>query len=63
VFTTRILGASGSAEEVTLDAFHDIWRRAFTYGADASFSDLTYVEVAARLNPPTGTIKTRIRSV
>jgi RNA polymerase sigma-70 factor, ECF subfamily len=133
--TMRILGNSASAEEVTLDVFHDIWRRASTYdGAGGSvlgwimnqahsraidrlrfegrkkrthsaaadpqtqpppaesaaesseqgrllqhalqvltpderraievayFSDLTYVEVAARLKQPLGTIKTRIRS-
>jgi RNA polymerase sigma-70 factor (ECF subfamily) len=29
--TMRILGNSGSAEEVTLDVFHDVWRRARTY--------------------------------
>ena len=133
--TMRILGNHASAEEVTLDVFHDVWRRASTYdgtggsvlgwimnqarsraidrlrfegrkkrthSADASaptqamtteaaaegseqahglqqalqsltpderqavetayFSELTYVEVAARLHQPLGTIKTRIRS-
>ena len=132
--TMRILGNHASAEEVTLDVFHDVWRRASTYdgtggsvlgwimnqarsraidrlrfesrkkrnysvvgrsadagddGADAEgcehahvlqqalqtltpderqaietayFSELTYVEVAAQLNQPLGTIKTRIRS-
>ena len=29
---------------------------------EAFFSELTYAEVAARLNQPLGTIKTRIRS-
>jgi RNA polymerase sigma-70 factor (ECF subfamily) len=28
----------------------------------AFFSDLTYTEVAARLNQPLGTVKTRVRS-
>jgi len=28
----------------------------------AFFSELTYVEVAARLNQPLGTVKTRVRS-
>jgi RNA polymerase sigma-70 factor (ECF subfamily) len=133
--TLRILGNHASAEEVTLDVFHDVWRRAPTYdgtggsvlgwimnqaqsraidrlrfegrkkrthsavddpqmhemtaevaaeGTDhahllkqalealtpderqaieaAYFSELTYVEVAARLQQPVGTIKTRIRS-
>jgi RNA polymerase sigma-70 factor, ECF subfamily len=135
--TMRILGNHASAEEVTLDVFHDVWRRASTYdgkggsvlgwlmnqarsraidrlrlegrkkrtqpavadpqiqpttadaGADtegaeqarllqqalqvltaeerqalesAYFSELTYADVAARLNQPIGTIKTRIRS-
>lgn len=137
VFTLimRILGNHASAEEITLDVFHDVWRRASTYdGTDGSvlgwimnqarsraidrlrfegrqkrtysgvadpqvqtvtaddsaersdearllqnalqtltpderqaieaayFSEFTYVEVAARLNQPLGTIKTRIRS-
>jgi RNA polymerase sigma-70 factor (ECF subfamily) len=137
VFTLimRILGNHASAEEVTLDVFHDVWRRASTYdgtggsvlgwlmnqarsraidrlrlegrkkrtqpavaepqiqpttadadaeGAEqaqllqqalqvltaeerqaiesAYFSELTYTDVAARLNQPVGTIKTRIRS-
>ena len=29
--TLRILGNPASAEEVTLDVFHDVWRRAATY--------------------------------
>ena len=139
VFTLimRITANRETAEEVTLDVFHDVWRRASNYdatggtvlgwimnqarsraidrlrfeqrkkrvqpetgvempamGADdpgdlisfkrqsqavrrafavltseersaieaAFFSELTYAEVAARLNQPLGTIKTRIRS-
>jgi RNA polymerase sigma-70 factor (ECF subfamily) len=139
VFTlmVRITNSRETAEELTLDVFHDVWRRASTYdpangtvvgwimnqarsraldrlrfeqrkkrvdplpddpvqtttGSDpgevlhvteqgrilrraltaltaeerqaietAFFSELTYAEVAMRLNQPLGTIKTRIRS-
>jgi RNA polymerase sigma-70 factor (ECF subfamily) len=139
VFTLsmRITSSSDLAEEVTVDVFHDVWRRASTYDANggpvvgwimnqarsraidrlryerrkkrdsrqaegplpvppvrepdaelrmkeqsrllrealkilteaeryvieaAFFSELPYPEVAARLNEPLGTIKTRIRS-
>jgi RNA polymerase sigma-70 factor (ECF subfamily) len=136
VFTLamRISGNRQSAEEITLDVFHEIWRRASRYDAahgtvagwvmnqarsraidrvrfeqrkkrtcprgnddepqgtlvaspdgqterrrlqaamerlsaeerqaieTAYFSDMTYAEVAALLNQPLGTIKTRIRS-
>jgi RNA polymerase sigma-70 factor, ECF subfamily len=139
VFTLsmRITNSRETAEEVTLDVFHDVWRRASTYDAaggsvvgwimnqarsraidrlrfdqrkkrvgqpadsplpataasgphenfdlreqgrllrdalavltpeerqaieTAFFSELTYVEVAARLNQPLGTVKTRVRS-
>jgi RNA polymerase sigma-70 factor (ECF subfamily) len=138
VFTliVRITGNRETAEEVTLDVFHDVWRRAATYDPvdgsvvgwmmnqarsraidrlryeqrkkrvggpgdslppaaatgphealdvmeqgrllqealqalapgereaieTAFFSELSYVETAARLNQPVGTVKTRIRS-
>jgi RNA polymerase sigma-70 factor, ECF subfamily len=135
--TMRITGNRETADEVTLDVFHDVWRRASRYDAAdgtvvgwimnqarsraidrlrfeqrkkrvgpetedplpanrtadaddliafkqqsqalrtaldtltpdereaieaAFFSELTYAEVAGRLNQPVGTIKTRIRS-
>ena len=139
VFTliVRMTNNRETAEELTLDVFHDVWRRAVTYDAargsvvgwimnqarsrtldrlrfdqrkkrvnehaddqlpspaggdpegafdlreqarlvrdaltvlkpeerqvieTAFFSELTYYEVAARLNQPLGTVKTRIRS-
>jgi RNA polymerase sigma-70 factor, ECF subfamily len=139
VFTliARITNNRETAEELTLDVFHDVWRRASTYDADggsvvgwimnqarsraidrlrfeqrkkrvnqhvddplpptatsdphetcdlkeqgrllrqaltllkpeerqvietAFFSELTYDEVAVRLNQPLGTVKTRVRS-
>jgi RNA polymerase sigma-70 factor (ECF subfamily) len=139
VFTliVRIVNNRETAEEVTLDVFHDVWRRAATYDAaggsvvgwimnqarsraidrlrfeqrkkrvnncadsplpvssasdpreafdvreqgrllrdalkvltpeerqaieTAFFSEMTYYEVAARLNQPLGTVKTRVRS-
>lgn len=139
VFTlcVRITGRRELAEEVTIDVFHEVWRRASTYDSSAGpvvgwvmnqarsraidrvrferrkkrvnersesagppapaggpheelraseqrrvlrdalavlndaerraietafFSELTYPEVAARLNEPLGTIKTRVRS-
>jgi RNA polymerase sigma-70 factor, ECF subfamily len=139
VFTliVRIANNRETAEELTLDVFHDVWRRASTYDAaggsvvgwimnqarsraidrlrfdqrkkrvnqhgddprpaavasdplaafdlreqgrllrdaltvltpherqvieTAFFSELTYTEVAARLNQPLGTVKTRVRS-
>jgi RNA polymerase sigma-70 factor, ECF subfamily len=139
VFTliVRITNNRETAEELTLDVFHDVWRRASTYDADggsvvgwimnqarsraidrlrfeqrkkrvnpypneslpgaatidqhetydlkeqgrllrnaltvltpaerqvieiAFFSELTYDEVATRLNQPLGTVKTRVRS-
>jgi len=135
--TVRITNNRETAEELTLDVFHDVWRRASTYDAaggsvvgwimnqarsraidrlrfdqrkkrvnhhtdnplpvtvasdphevfdireqgrllrnaltvltpeerqaieTAFFSELTYQEVAARLNQPLGTVKTRVRS-
>jgi RNA polymerase sigma-70 factor (ECF subfamily) len=139
VFTlvVRIVNSQETAEEVTLDVFHDVWRRAATYDPEggsvvgwlmnqarsraidrvrfeqrkkrvhdaadgpppvtagndpreafdvreqgrvlrdalnvltpaeretietAFFSEMTYHEVAARLNQPLGTVKTRVRS-
>jgi RNA polymerase sigma-70 factor (ECF subfamily) len=136
-FIVRITNDRATAEELTLDVFHDVWRRASTYDAaggsvvgwlmnqarsraidrlrfeqrkkrvspegdsplpttavtapdealdlkeqgrvlrsaltvltpeerqvieTAFFSELTYAEVAARLNQPLGTVKTRVRS-
>jgi RNA polymerase sigma-70 factor (ECF subfamily) len=106
VFTliTRMTGNRHAAEELTIDVFHDVWRRASKYDASdgtvlgwilnqarsraidrlqpgrqlhaalsaltpqerqaieaAFFSESTYAEVAARLDEPPGTIKTRIR--
>lgn len=112
VFTLimRVTHSRDTAEEITLDVFHDVWRRAAEYDPaggsvlgwimnqarrraldrlrfeqrkkdgfvrnalmlldpeerqaieTAFFTELTYVETAARLSAPVGTVKTRIRS-
>ena len=45
--TMRILGNHASAEEVTLDVFHDVWRRASTYDGTGG-SVLAWIMTQAR---------------
>jgi RNA polymerase sigma-70 factor, ECF subfamily len=68
--TLRILGNPASAQEVTIDVFHDVWRRASAYdGTDGSVLGWVMNQARSRAidrllfeGRARGTIRIRIRS-